>query len=67
MLMQQMMQGWPDHIKLLPVALKPFWQLKEDLSIEHSCVTFQGRFYIPSVFRAGCLKALHQGHPDIVK
>ena len=24
MLMQQMMQGWPDHIKLLPVALKPF-------------------------------------------
>ena len=44
MLMQQMMQGWPDHIKLLPVGLKPFWQLKEDLSIEHSCVTFQGRF-----------------------
>ena len=67
MLMQQMMQGWPDHIKLLPVALKPFWQLKEDLSIEHSCVTFQGRFYIPSVLRAGCLKALHQGHPGIVK
>ena len=67
MLMQQMMQGWPDHIKLLPVALKPFWQLKEDLSIEQSCVTFQGRFYIPSVLRAGCLKALHQGHPGIVK
>ena len=67
MLMQQMMQGWPDHIKLLPVALKPFWQLKENLSIEHSCVTFQGRFYIPSVLRAGCLKALHQGHPGIVK
>ena len=64
-----MMQGWPDHIKLLPVALKPFWQLKEDLSIEHPphCITFQGRFYIPSVLRAGCLKALHQGHPGIVK
>ena len=28
---------------------------------------FQGRFYIPSVLRAGCLKALHQGHPGIVK
>ena len=27
-LMQQMMQGWPDHIKLLPVALKSFWQLR---------------------------------------
>ena len=67
MLMQQMMQGWPDHFKLLPVAIKPFWQLKEDLSIEHSCITFQHRFYIPSVLRASFLKALHQGHPGIVK
>ena len=49
MLMQQMMQGWLAHIKLLPVALKPFWQLKDDLSIEHSYIAFQGRFYIPSV------------------
>ena len=57
-LMQQMIQGWPDLIKLLLVALKPFWQLKDDLSIEHSCITFQSRFYIPSVLRASCLKAL---------
>ena len=42
MLMQQMMQGWPDHIKLLPVALKPFCLLNDDLSIEHSCITFSG-------------------------
>ena len=64
MLMQQKIQGLSDH---LPVAIKPFWQLKDDLSIEHSCITFQGRFYIPSVLRAHCLKALHQGHPGIVK
>ena len=60
MIMQQMMWRWP-------VALKPFWQLKEDLSIEHSCITFQSRFYVPSILRASCLKALFQGHPDIVK
>ena len=56
-----------DHINLLPMALKSFWQLKKDLPIEHSCITFQGRYYIPSVLRASCLKALHQGHPGIVK
>ena len=67
MLMQQMTQGWPNHIKLLPVAIKPFLQLKDDLSIEHSCITFQGRFYIPLVLRAGCLKTLHQRHPGIIK
>ena len=33
LLMQQVMQGWPDHIKQLPVMLKPFWQLRDDLSI----------------------------------
>ena len=67
MLKQQIMQEWTDHIKLWPVALKPFWQLKEDLSIEHSCITFQGRFYIPSDLRAGCVKALHEGHPGMVE
>ena len=67
MLRQQMMQGWLDHIKLLPVALKLFWQLKDDFFIVHSHITFQDRFHIPSVFRASCLNALHHGHPGIVK
>ena len=67
MLMQQMMHEWPDHIKLLLAALQQFWQLKDDLSIEHSCITFQGRFYISSVFMGSCLKAHHQGHPGVVK
>ena len=48
LLMQQIMEGWPQHCKSLPVVLCPFWQLKDDLAIEHSCITCQGRFYIPS-------------------
>ena len=35
-------------LQCLPVVLCPFWQLKNDLAIELSCVTYQGRFYIPS-------------------
>ena len=41
LLMQQIMPVCPDYIKQLPEVLKPFWQLRDDLSIEHSCVTFQ--------------------------
>ena len=67
LLMQQMMQGWPDHIKQLPGILKPFWKLRDDLFTEHSCVLFQNMFYIPSVLRAGCHRALHHRHPCIVK
>ena len=34
-LMQQLMEGWPEHVKQVPRDLKPFWQLRDDLVIEH--------------------------------
>ena len=67
LLMQQIMEGWPQHCKSLPVVLCPFWQLKDDLAIELSCVTYQGRFYIPSTMHKTYLNLLHEGHPGIVK
>ena len=66
-LMQQIMEGWPQHCKSLPVVLCPYWQLKDNLAIELSCVTYQGRFYIPSTMCKACLNLLHEGHPGIVK
>ena len=67
LLMQQIMEGWLQHCKSLPVVLHPFWQLKDDLTIELSCVTYQGRFYIPPSMCKACLNLLHEGHPGIVK
>ena len=67
LLMQQLMEGWPEHCKGLPVSLQQFWHIRNDLALEHSCITFQGRFYIPSSMRKECLQDLYQGHPDIVK
>ena len=65
--MQQLVSGWPEHSKQHPVVLRPFWQLKDHLSIEHACITYQGRFYIPQVLREPCMKALYQSHPGMVK
>ena len=64
---KQLMEGLPEHVKQVPRDLKPFWQLRDDSSIEHGCVLFQGRFYIPQALRSQCLKTLHQGHPGITK
>ena len=61
------MEGWPEHAKQVPRDLKPFWQLRDDLLIEHGCVLFQGRFYIPQGLRSQCLKTLHKDHPGITK
>ena len=44
MLMSKMIEGFPEHIKQLPVVLRPFWQITDDLSIEHSCLAYQGRY-----------------------
>ena len=67
LLMQQIMEGWPQHCKSLPVILCPFWQQKDDLAIKLSCVIYQGRFYIPSSMGKACLNLLHECHPRIVK
>ena len=40
LLMQQLMDGWPEHHKRLPVSLQPFWHIRYDLVIENLCITF---------------------------
>ena len=67
LLIQQILKGWPDHCRKLPEILKPYWQYREDLAIEHSCITWKGRFFIPLSLRDTCLKALHNGHPGVSK
>ena len=62
-----MLKGWPDHCRKLPEIRKPYWQYREDLAIEHSCITWKGRFFIPLSLRDTCLKALHNGHPGVTK
>ena len=66
MLMSNMIEGFPEHIKQLPVVLRQFWQIR-DLSIEHSCFAYQGRYYIPKAIREEALASLHKGHPGMLK
>ena len=67
MLMSKVIEGFPEHIKQLPVVLRSFWQIRDDLSIEHSCLAYQGRYYIPKAIREQALESLHIGHPGMLK
>ena len=67
LLIQQMLEGWPESCRKLPEILRPIWQWRDDLSIEHSCITWKGRFFIPIALIGHCLKALHNGHPGVTK
>ena len=65
MLMSKMIEGFPEHIKQLPVVLRPFWQIRDDLSIEHSCMAYQGRYYIPKAIREQALASQLGSQVDI--
>ena len=67
LLIQQMLEGWPESCRELPEILRLFWQWRDYLSIEHSCITWKGRFFIPIVPRDQCLKELHNGHAAVTK
>ena len=61
MLMSKMIEGFPEHIKQLPVVLRPFWQIRDDLSIERSYIAYQGRYYIPkAIKRTSLSKSPHR-------
>ena len=46
-LMQQMIKGWPkEGCGKLPDVLKPYWQFRKNLTMEHSCIIWKGRFFI---------------------
>ena len=44
------------------MILRHFWQPGDDLTIEHSFMTWKGRFFIPAFVRSKCLQTLHNGH-----
>ena len=67
LLIQQVLEGWPESCRKLPEILRPFGQWRDDLSTEHSCITWKGRFFISITLRGHCLKPLHNGHPGVTK
>ena len=68
LLMQQIIKGWPKgRCRELPDVLKPYWQFREHLAIEDSCITWKGRFFIPIALRPCCLNVLHNDHLGVTK
>ena len=63
-----MIKGWPkEGCRKLQDVMKAYWQFREHLAIEHPCITWKGRFFIPIALRPNCLKVLHNGHPGVTK
>ena len=57
--------GWPKKIN--EENLKPFWNRRNELSIENDCLMWGYRLVIPSKLQQMLLKELHIGHQGIVR
>ena len=52
-------RGWPTEIK---DSLRPFWNRRDELTIEDDCLLWGGRVVVPQKLRAKLLKELHRDH-----
>ena len=62
---QYVMEGWPH--KIPEGALKPYYQRKDQLATDQSCLLWGLRVIIPPTLQAQILNELHVSHPGIVK
>ena len=59
--------GWPCEHKKLPHELHPYWNFRDELSVEDGLLTKGSRLLIPSTLRRKMLEQIHEGHQGIKK
>ena len=57
-------RGWPRKVS---EALRPFWQRRDELTVEADCVLWGTRVIVPAKLCQKVLQELHRGHPGIVR
>ena len=59
--------GWPDDIKDVPKALRPYHGQCDSLTVEDGLILCGEGIIIPPVERKKVLEQIHQGHLDTSK
>ena len=54
--------GWPNTIKELPTDLRPFWSMRDEISVENGLLLKGNRIIIPKSMQNDVLQQLHTGH-----
>ena len=61
-LQRTIFQGWPDNKIDLPECVKPYFQIRDELTVQNGFVFRGNRLVIPSPLRAATLVKLHRSH-----
>ena len=57
--------GWPSKRSQIPVSLHPYWNFRDELTVESGILMKNSKVLIPETLRQKYLKQIHQGHQGI--
>ena len=67
LLMLYISTEWPCECRTLPQELHPYWNFREDLSVEDGLVIKGSRLLIPSTLKWKVMVPIHEGHQGMEK
>jgi hypothetical protein len=66
-LQRYILEGWPDKQSQLPLPAKPYWNYRDELSMEKGIILRGERILIPQSMQKEMLKRIHNSHLGIGK
>ena len=57
--------GWPSKRSQIPVFLHPYWNFRDELTVESGILMKNSKVLIPETLKQKYLKQIHQGHQGI--
>ena len=57
--------GWPSKRSQIPVSLHPYWNFRDELTVENGILMKNSKVLIPETLKQKYLKQIHQGHQGI--
>ena len=64
-LKQYISTGWPSKRSQIPVFLHPYWNFRDELTIESGILMKNSKVLIPETLKQKYLRQIHQGHQGI--
>ena len=59
--------GFPEHRSQLPEVCRPFWNIRNQLTLDNDLLVYGCRLLIPAAMRREVLRHLHESHQGLVR
>lgn len=67
MVLKCVKSGWPEYVADIPLAIRDYYPVRDELSEYNGLITKGCRMIIPSPLRADVLDRIHDGHQGLSK